>query len=93
MNFDWLLFTPLWSPSSVLQLVSELVWSLVGFNMLCDSKATWRKVLLSFGLQWRGFRLLETPNSQLSLEPGLGHLGDRLGGVCDPGYTRPRDPR
>jgi hypothetical protein len=24
-------------------LVSELVWSLVGFNRLCDPKATWRK--------------------------------------------------
>jgi hypothetical protein len=44
-NFDWLPFTPLWSPSLVLQLVSEPVWSLVGFNRLCDPKATWRKVL------------------------------------------------
>jgi hypothetical protein len=26
-------------------LVSELVWSLVGFNKLYDPKATWRKVL------------------------------------------------
>jgi hypothetical protein len=42
-NFDWLPFTPLWSPSPVLQLVSEPIWSLVGFNMLCDLK----KVLLS----------------------------------------------
>jgi hypothetical protein len=24
-----------------------LVWSLVGFNRLCDLKATWRKVLSS----------------------------------------------
>jgi hypothetical protein len=46
-NFDWLPFTPLWSPSPVLQLVSEPVWSPVGFNMFCDLKATWRKVLLS----------------------------------------------
>jgi hypothetical protein len=46
-NFDWLPFTPLWSPSPVLQLVSESVWSLVGFNRLCDPKAAWRKVLLS----------------------------------------------
>jgi hypothetical protein len=46
-NFDWLPFTPLWSPSPVLQLVSEPVWSPVGFNMLCDLKATWRKELLS----------------------------------------------
>jgi hypothetical protein len=41
-NFDWLPFTPLWSPSPVLQLVSEPVWSPVGFNRLCDLKATWR---------------------------------------------------
>jgi hypothetical protein len=45
------------------------------------------------GLQWRGFQLLEEPNLQLSLEPGPRHLGDHLGGVRDPGYTRPRDPR
>jgi hypothetical protein len=31
---------PIWSPYSVLQLVSELVWSLIGFNRLCDPKAT-----------------------------------------------------
>jgi hypothetical protein len=47
-NFDWLPFTPLWSPSPVLQLVSELVWSLVDFNRLCDPKTTWRKVLPSW---------------------------------------------
>jgi hypothetical protein len=47
-NFDWLPFTPLWSPSAVLQLVSEPVWSPVGFNRLCDLKATWIKVLLGF---------------------------------------------
>jgi hypothetical protein len=46
-NFDWLPFIPLWSPSSVIQLVSEPVWSLVSVNRLCDPKATWRKVLLS----------------------------------------------
>jgi hypothetical protein len=46
-NFDWLPFTPLWSPSPVLQLVLEPIWSLVGFNRLCDLKVTWRKVLLS----------------------------------------------
>jgi hypothetical protein len=39
--------SPLWSPSPVLQLVSEPVWSLVDFNRLCDLKVTWRKVLLS----------------------------------------------
>jgi hypothetical protein len=43
------------------------------------------------GLQWRGFWLLEKPNSQLSSEPGLRHLGDRPGGIRDPRYTRPRD--
>jgi hypothetical protein len=34
---------------------------------------------------------LEEPNSQLSLEPGLRHLGDHLGGIRDPRYTRSRD--
>jgi hypothetical protein len=38
---------PIWSPSPVLQLVSELVWSLVGFNRLCDPKATWKNVQYS----------------------------------------------
>jgi hypothetical protein len=33
--------------SSVLQLVSELVRSLVVLNKLCDPKATWRKALSS----------------------------------------------
>jgi hypothetical protein len=47
-NFDWLPFTPLWSPSLVLQLVSELVWSYVGFNRLCDPKATWEKGAVKF---------------------------------------------
>jgi hypothetical protein len=37
----------LWSPSPVLQFVSEPVWSPVGFNMLCDLKATWRNVMSS----------------------------------------------
>jgi hypothetical protein len=46
-NFDWLPFTPLWSPSPVLQLIAEPVWSPVDFNRLCDLKATWRKVLSS----------------------------------------------
>jgi hypothetical protein len=35
----------MWSPSLVLQLVSEPVWSLVGFNTLCDPNAIWRKML------------------------------------------------
>jgi hypothetical protein len=35
------------SPSPVLQLVPEPVSSPVGFNMLCDLKATWRNVLSS----------------------------------------------
>jgi hypothetical protein len=30
---------------------------------------------------------LEEPNLQLSLELGSRHLGDRPGGVRDPGYT------
>jgi hypothetical protein len=38
---------PLWSSSPVLQLVSEPVWSPVGFNKLCELKAIWRKVLSS----------------------------------------------
>jgi hypothetical protein len=36
---------------------------------------------------------LKEPNQQLSLEPGPCHLGGRTGGVRDPRYTRPRDPR
>jgi hypothetical protein len=34
--------------------------------------------------QWRGFRLLKKPNSQLSLEPGSCYLGDHTGGKRDP---------
>jgi hypothetical protein len=48
MNFDRIPVTPLWSPSPVIQLVSERVWSLVGFNKLCDQKTTWRNVVLSW---------------------------------------------
>jgi hypothetical protein len=47
----------------------------------------------AYRFQWRGFRLLEEPNLQLSLEPGSHHLGDHSGGVRDPRYTRPRDSR
>jgi hypothetical protein len=43
-NFNWLPFTPLWLPYPGLQLVSKPVLLLVGFNRLCDLKATWRKV-------------------------------------------------
>jgi hypothetical protein len=43
-NFNWLPFIPLWSPSPVLQLVSEPVWSLVGSNRFYDPNATWRNV-------------------------------------------------
>jgi hypothetical protein len=39
--------SPIWSPSPFLQLVSEPVWSFVGFNRLCYPKATWRKMMLS----------------------------------------------
>jgi hypothetical protein len=45
------------------------------------------------GPQWRGFQLLEKPNSQLPLEPGSCHLGDRVGGVRDPNDARQCDPR
>jgi hypothetical protein len=38
---------PVWSPSPVLQLISEPVWLSVGFNMLYDPNVTWRKVMLS----------------------------------------------
>jgi hypothetical protein len=44
-SLEEFLIGSLWSSSPVLQFVSELVWSLVGFNRLCDPKATWRKVL------------------------------------------------
>jgi hypothetical protein len=46
-TFDWLPFTPFWSPSPVLQLVSELICSPVSFNRLCDLKVTSRNVMLS----------------------------------------------
>jgi hypothetical protein len=64
-NFDWLPFTPpLWSPSPVLQLVSEPVWSPVGFNRPCDLKATWRKELLSL---WSSMtRILVTRKTELT---------------------------
>jgi hypothetical protein len=42
---------------------------------------------------WQRFRLLEKLNLQLSLEPGSCYLGDRAGGVRDPGYTWQRGPR
>jgi hypothetical protein len=41
----------------------------------------------AYGFQWQGFWLLEKPNSQLSFEPGSCYLGDRLGGIHDPGNT------
>jgi hypothetical protein len=43
-NFNWLPFIPLWSPYPVLQLVLELVRSLVVLNRFCDPKTIWRKV-------------------------------------------------
>jgi hypothetical protein len=49
---------------SVLQFVSEPVWLPVGFNMLCDLKATWRKVLLSL---WSSMaRILVTGKTKLA---------------------------
>jgi hypothetical protein len=45
------------------------------------------------GVQWQGFWLLEKPDSQLRLELESCHLGDRAGGVRDPGDARQRDPR
>jgi hypothetical protein len=64
INFDWLPFTPLWSPSPVLQLVSEPVLSLVGFNRLCDPMTTWSKVLLSL---WSSVaRILVTGKTELT---------------------------
>jgi hypothetical protein len=45
-------------------LVSEPVWSLVGFNRICDPKATWRKVLLSL---WSSMaRILVTAKTELT---------------------------
>jgi hypothetical protein len=49
--------------------------------------------MLSLWFLMTRISLLEKLNLQLSLESGLCHLGDRVGGVRDPGYTRPRDPR
>jgi hypothetical protein len=45
-------------------LVSELVWSPVGFNRLCDLKATWRNVLLS--LWYSMVRILVTGKTKLT---------------------------
>jgi hypothetical protein len=53
-------------------------------NRLCDPKATWRKVHQACGFQWRGFRLLEKPNSHLSVELRTCHLGNRTRSVHDP---------
>jgi hypothetical protein len=44
-------------------------------------------------VQWRGFWLLEKSDSQLSLELGSCHLGERVGGVRDPGDARQHDSR
>jgi hypothetical protein len=84
---------PLWLSSPVLQLVSEPVWSPVDFNMLCDPEATWRNVLLSLWSSMARISVTGKSNLQLSSETRSRHLGDRTRGVCDPGYTRPRDPR
>jgi hypothetical protein len=46
--------------------------------------------MLSLWSSMARISLLEKLNSQLSLESGLCHLGDRVGGVRDPGYTRPK---
>jgi hypothetical protein len=82
-------YVPLWSSSSVLQLVSEPVWSLVGFNRFCDLKRHREMCCEACCFQWRGFQLLEEPNPQLSLEPGTRHLKDHPGGVRNL-VTRPK---
>jgi hypothetical protein len=64
MNFNCLSFTLLWSHSPVLQLVSEPVWSLVGFNRLCDPKVARRKVLQS--LLFSMARILVTGKTELT---------------------------
>jgi hypothetical protein len=65
-NFYWLPFNPppLCPPYPVLQLVSELAWSLVDSNRLCDPKATWRKVLLS--IWFLMMRILVTGKTELT---------------------------
>jgi hypothetical protein len=93
INFDWLSFTPLWSFSLVFQLISEPVWSLAGFNRLCDPKATWRNVLLILWSTMARILVIEKTEPQLSSEPGPRHLGDHPGGVRDPRYTQLRDLR
>jgi hypothetical protein len=45
-NFYWLPCT-IWLYSPILQLLLEPVLSLIGFNRLYDSKATWIKVMSS----------------------------------------------
>jgi hypothetical protein len=76
---------PIWSPSPVLQLVLEQVWSLVGFNSLCNPKATWRKVLSSLLCSMVRISVTVKSDPSLSFKPGSCHLGDRAGGVRDPG--------
>jgi hypothetical protein len=84
---------PLWSPYSVLQLVSELVWSLVGFNRLCDLKVIWRKVLSSmWSSMARIFVIRKTELTTIFLARVM-HLGYRTGGVHNPGDTQQRDAR
>jgi hypothetical protein len=64
-NFIRLPFTP-----SVLQLVSEPVRSIVVLNRLCDRRRHGERCRKACGFQWRGFRLLKKPDSQLSFELG-----------------------
>jgi hypothetical protein len=55
---------PFWSSYPVLQLVLEMIWSLVDFNRLCDPKERWRKMLSSL---WSSIaRILVTGKTELA---------------------------
>jgi hypothetical protein len=55
---------PVWSHSPIIQLISEPVWSLVGFNRLCNLKVTWRKVQSSWWFSM--VRILVTGKTELT---------------------------
>jgi hypothetical protein len=75
---------PLWSLSPVLQLVSEPIWSPVGFNRLCDLKATWRKVLSS--LSFSMVRISVTGKIELATLLSQGHA---IWEIVDEAYVIP----
>jgi hypothetical protein len=93
-NFIRLPFTPPHcNHPSVLQLVSEPVRSLVVLNRLCDRRRHGERCRKACGFQWRGFRLLKKPDSQLSFELGSCYLGDSARSIRGPSDAQQHDPR